>query len=152
MDIIYVTCFWVLSHCNNVMMSLRHMFVMNCSHHKHGFILITNMIYFNHYFNYKISFFSISVNRFGPLMRSWCMRYEAKHHYFKRLAIVFGNFINVSYPLAKRHQEGVCYRLQSAKGGASSLIDKGVEIGPDMCLCKMCVLIFLQLYSFMTEV
>lgn len=76
------------------------------------------------------SFLFLHVNRFGPLVRSWCMRYEAKHHYFKRLAIVIGNFINVSFSLAKRHQEGVCYRLQSAEGGASSFIDKGVEIGP----------------------
>ncbi len=28
------------------------------------------------------------------------------------------------------HQEGVCYQLQSAEGGANSFIDKGVEIGP----------------------
>lgn len=53
-------------------------------------------------------------------------------HYFKRLAVVIGNFVNISYSLAKRHQEGVCYRLQSAEGGASSFIDKGVEIGPGM--------------------
>ncbi|XP_028414210.1 uncharacterized protein LOC114537267 [Dendronephthya gigantea] len=74
--------------------------------------------------------FLLSFNRFGPLIRSWCMRYEAKHHYFKRLAIVLGNFINISYSLAKRHQEGVCYRLQSAEGGQSSFIDKGIETGP----------------------
>ena len=60
--------------------------------------------------------------------------------------------VNVSYSLAKRHQESVRYRLQSAEGGTSSLIDKEVEIGPGMCLCKMHALIVLQLYSFMTEV
>ena len=57
---------------------------------------------------------------------------------------MIGSFINVSNSLAKRHQEGVCYRLQYSEGGASSLIDKGVEIGPGMCLCQMRVLIFLQ--------
>ncbi|XP_046853425.1 uncharacterized protein LOC124446617 isoform X2 [Xenia sp. Carnegie-2017] len=71
-----------------------------------------------------------AILQFGPLVRSWCMRYEAKHHYFKRLAIVIGNFINLPYSLAKRHQEGVCYRLQSAEGGNSTFICKGTEIGP----------------------
>ena len=34
--------------------------------------------------------------RFGPMVRSWCMRYEAKHSYFKRLASYMGNFTNVA--------------------------------------------------------
>ena len=57
------------------------------------------------------------------------MRYEAKHHYFKRLAVTTGNFINLPYTLSKRHQESVCYRLQ-ASNGLSSFIEKGLEIGP----------------------
>ena len=43
-------------------------------------------------------------NRFGPMVRTWCMRYEAKHRYFKRLASFMGNFTNVPYTLAARHQ------------------------------------------------
>ena len=31
-------------------------------------------------------------NRYGPLVRHWTMRYEAKHSYFKRLARSMGNF------------------------------------------------------------
>ncbi|XP_046860897.1 uncharacterized protein LOC124454130 [Xenia sp. Carnegie-2017] len=62
------------------------------------------------------------------------MRYEAKHHYFKRLAIVISNFINLPYSLAKRHQEGVCYRLQFAEGGNSTFICKGTEIMPGKTL------------------
>ncbi|XP_015773170.1 PREDICTED: uncharacterized protein LOC107351398 [Acropora digitifera] len=65
----------------------------------------------------------------GPLVRSWCMRFEAKHHYFKRLAISIGNYTNITYSLAKRHQEGLCYRLQTAEGGMSSFIEKGIETG-----------------------
>ena len=49
------------------------------------------------------------VCRFGPMVRTWCMRYEAKHQYFKRLAGYMGNFTNVAYTLAKRHQEQMCY-------------------------------------------
>ena len=71
-----------------------------------------------------------TIFRLGPLVGSWCMRYEAKHHYFKHLAIVVGNFINLPFTLAKRHQEAVAYRLKSAEGNLSSFIHKGVEIGP----------------------
>jgi len=38
------------------------------------------------------------------------MRYEAKHSYFKKLAQVMGNFINIPYTLAKRHQLHQCYQ------------------------------------------
>ncbi|KAG1681703.1 hypothetical protein GQR58_011697 [Nymphon striatum] len=65
----------------------------------------------------------------GPLVRSWCMRFEAKHHYFKRLAISIGNYTNLCFTLAKRHQEGLCYKLQSSEGGLSSFIEKGIETG-----------------------
>ena len=37
------------------------------------------------------------------------MRFEARHRYFKRLATQLGNFINVSYSLAMRHQRLKCY-------------------------------------------
>ena len=49
------------------------------------------------------------VCRFGPMVRTWCMRYEAKHQYFKRLAGFMGNFTNVAYTLAERHQAQMCY-------------------------------------------
>lgn len=66
----------------------------------------------------------------GPLIRSWCMRFEAKHHEFKRLAANLGNFTNLAYTLARRHQEGICYRLQTSEGNLSSFIKKGIETGP----------------------
>ena len=68
--------------------------------------------------------------RYGPLVCSWCMRYEAKHHYFKRLAVVLGNFINLAFSLAKRHQESLTYRLKSCEGSLTSFIAKGADIGP----------------------
>ena len=82
--------------------------------------------------SYTVLYIVILINRLGPLVRSWCMRYEAKHHYFKRLAISLGNFINLPFSLSKRHQEGVSYRLQSGEGGCSSFLDKGIEVGPGM--------------------
>ena len=58
------------------------------------------------------------------------MRYEAKHSYFKRLAVSCGNFINLPYSLAKRHQEGLCYRINTPEGSHSTFLEKGNEIGP----------------------
>ena len=59
--------------------------------------------------NFNLKKWLFSLCRLGPLVRSWCMRFEAKHHYFKRLAISIGNYTNITYSLAKRHQEGLCY-------------------------------------------
>jgi hypothetical protein len=47
--------------------------------------------------------------RYGPLREHWCMRYEAKHQYFKSIASSLGNFINVAKTLASRHQMLQCY-------------------------------------------
>ena len=51
--------------------------------------------------------------RCGPLVRSWYMRYEAKHSYFKQLARVLGNFKNISKTLASRHQHYMCYEMMN---------------------------------------
>ena len=53
------------------------------------------------------------------------MRFEAKHNYFKKLATRLGNFININYSLAMRHQQLQCYQhLQSDSLGNE------VELGP----------------------
>ncbi len=49
--------------------------------------------------------------RCGPLSRMWCMRYEAKHSYFKHLACVLGNFNNIAKTLAEHHQQYMCYQM-----------------------------------------
>ena len=41
---------------------------------------------------------------FGPLIRTWCMRFEAKHAYFKDVARRLKNFKNLPFSLTKRHQ------------------------------------------------
>ncbi len=51
--------------------------------------------------------------RFGPLLRHWTMRYEAKHSYFKKLVTSIGNFINLPYSLAMRHQQHQCLMRSS---------------------------------------
>ena len=37
------------------------------------------------------------------------MRFEAKHSYFKQLSHSMGNFINITFSLAMRHQQYQCY-------------------------------------------
>lgn len=66
----------------------------------------------------QVSHFSLNIgiskdehvkSRFGPIVHQWTMRYEAKHKYFKDLANVTGNFINLPHTLATRHQHLQCY-------------------------------------------
>ena len=64
--------------------------------------------------------------RFGPLVNHWTARFEAKHKYFKHLANVLGNFINICLSLAIRHQLRQCYLSLNA----ISLFGEEVEIGP----------------------
>ena len=45
---------------------------------------------------------------FGPPIRSWAMRFEAKHQQFKHIPKVTKNFKNLPKTLSERHQCGVC--------------------------------------------
>ena len=53
------------------------------------------------------------IQEYGALRSLWCLRYEAKHLYFKKLASVINNFKNVSYSLAKRYQMRQCWEWQA---------------------------------------
>ena len=57
------------------------------------------------------------------------MRFEAKHSYFKRLAHAMGNFINLPYSLAQRHQQYQCYLNTSSVGMPSRSVND-IEVGP----------------------
>ena len=48
-------------------------------------------------------------NRFGPPSRYWCMRFEAKHSYFKSLAQRVKCFKNIAKTLADHQQNLMCY-------------------------------------------
>ena len=56
------------------------------------------------------------------------MRYEAKHNYLKKMAQNVGNYINISWTLAMRHQYLQCYYSISG----DNLFDACTEIGPGM--------------------
>ena len=59
-------------------------------------------------------------------MNHWTTQFEAKHKYFKHLANVMGNFTNICYSLALRHQLHQCYLLLNSH----SLPEETLEIGP----------------------
>ena len=77
------------------------------------------------------------IHRFGPLVRFWTMRYEAKHSYFKKLAQNVGNFINVPWTLATRHQLWQCYHWLNT----DTLPHDKPEIGPGTVnSCGVCIM------------
>ena len=51
--------------------------------------------------------------KFEPLRNLWCMRFEAKHQYFKALASNIGSFRNITFTLATRHQLSHCYNFSN---------------------------------------
>ncbi len=55
------------------------------------------------------------IEKFGPLRNVWCMNYEAKHQYFKKLIVNTRNFINVTHTLAERHQMKLAHALASTQ-------------------------------------
>jgi len=75
-----------------------------------------------------LSFSFLSSCRYGPLIRHWTMRFEAKHAYFKALAQSLDNFINLPHSLAMRHQHLLCYLSTNHH----ELPGMGLEVGPGM--------------------
>lgn len=58
--------------------------------------------------------FPSQIEKFGPLRNLWCMRFEAKHQYFKKLIANTRNFKNVTHTLTERHQMRVAHALASS--------------------------------------
>ncbi len=56
------------------------------------------------------------------------MRYEAKHNYLKKLARSIGNFINIAWTVAIRHQQWQCYKWLDGE----ALGQEQPDIGPGM--------------------
>jgi hypothetical protein len=65
--------------------------------------------------------------QFGPLVRLWTMRFEAKHQYFKRCIRSSKNFLNVTSLLANRHQLYQAY-LSSCDRFASDVVVSSADI------------------------
>ena len=74
-------------------------------------------------------FFLCVTPRFGPLVRFWMMMFEARHRYFKSVALQLGNFIKIAYSLAIRHQRlQFFYQLSG-----HTLVGEKIELGPGEC-------------------
>ena len=71
------------------------------------------------------------------MTRYWCMRFEAKHNYFKDLAHRTKQFKNIAMSLSYRHQQLVCYQLSKSE----SLV-KGMQTAKCI-LCMSIIRIFL---------
>jgi len=56
------------------------------------------------------------------------MRFEAKHNYLKKLAQNLGNFTNIAWRLANRHQQWQCYKWLDN----DALGQENPEVGPGM--------------------
>lgn len=68
------------------------------------------------------------------------MRYEAKHSYLKQLAQNLGNFINIAWTLASRHQKWQCYHWLSDEplGQVEPEIGPGKLATSDIhCICTL---------------
>ena len=74
------------------------------------------------------------VQRIGPMIRSWNMRNEAKLNIFKR-ASRLGNFKNIAFSLAQRHQRLQCWELAS-----DSLLKSPIECGPTKQPASTCTM------------
>ena len=94
--------------------------------------------------------------KFGPLINSWTMRYEAKLKLCKQVA-KFGNFKNICLSVAQKHERWLCYQLQGSfylteeplVGGhcrsvrcaeepmcvSHLLAQQGIEISSDASIC-----------------
>lgn len=55
------------------------------------------------------------IKAFGPLVLLWTMRFEAKHHFFKKLVRQTCCFRNIVTSMAMKHQYMIAYHLHSSK-------------------------------------
>lgn len=67
--------------------------------------------------------------RCGPLVHAWCMRYEAKNKYFKKMAQVIGNYKNIEKTVAGRHQRLMCYKMS-----CTDFLGGNASYGIGMCI------------------
>lgn len=67
------------------------------------------------------------IQEFGPPRAHWCMRYEAKHLYFKKVADINCNFKNICASLATRNQFRQCWDWQS---GSKFEREKTLAVSP----------------------
>lgn len=76
------------------------------------------------------------IRKIGPLLHVWCMRFEAKHNFFKRSV---KNFKNLTKSLVKQHQRQLAYYWENFNferfefGPLKSVVINGLEGGDAVC-------------------
>ena len=70
---------------------------------------------------HNLTHYSKYIEELGPLISFWCMRMESKHSYFKALQKRIGNWLNVSWTLAYRHEQFMCEKFLIFEGKFLSL-------------------------------
>lgn len=50
------------------------------------------------------------IGKIGPLIHMWCMRFEGKHHFFKKSV---KNFTNITKTLVKKHQNQLAFHFEN---------------------------------------
>ena len=78
---------------------------------------------FKHIPSLNINIYTQQTYRFGPLRFTWCTRFEGKNSQTK--SYLHGNFKNVPFSVATRHQEWLCSVLLSAPGETSPYLTLG---------------------------
>lgn len=58
--------------------------------------------------------YSRLISELGPVRQLWCMRYEAKHQYFKKVASKLNNCKNITKSFATKHQLHQCWEQASS--------------------------------------
>lgn len=64
------------------------------------------------------------IQNFGPCRETWCMRFEARHCWFGKVASRSNNYKNLAKSLAYRHQMKKCYEFEFGDGCAKVLGEK----------------------------
>ncbi|KAL3972940.1 RAD51-associated protein 1 [Sarotherodon galilaeus] len=78
-----------------------------------------------------------SIRNIGPILHMWCMRYEAKHNFFKKQ---LKSFKNITMTLAKKHQSCMAMNWESfslerlALGPGKMVILGELKEGPEIAL------------------
>lgn len=69
----------------------------------------------------------------GPLIRSWCMRFEGKHSYFKNMAHVIKNFKNLPLSLPQRHKsmESASLEIDGESVDSCALVSDDITFGKE---------------------
>nr|XP_054919782.1 uncharacterized protein LOC129381174 [Dermacentor andersoni] len=81
--------------------------------------IIPKMHYLTHYPSFLLLY--------GPLSKLSCMRFEAKHQFFKSLTRKVRNFKNISSTLSRRHQMQLMYALTQPQESLTVIGSKRLE-------------------------